>query len=225
MMTYKRLWIVGTSHVSLASVRAAEALIRQVRPEVVALELDTSRYKALQSGQKPHFSLRSIRQFGFKGWLFGTLASFVEHSVGGTVGVPPGSEMLASARVAQECQLKIALIDQPLVVTLRRFSATLTWKEKWHFFVDLFRGPTLRKELGFSVQHVPSVATISRILFFLRTRYPNVYQTLIVERNRYMAQQLYVLLQHHSVVAVVGAGHEQDLVHEIQLIEEHLGVL
>lgn len=225
MITYKRLSIIGTSHVSLTSVRQAEALIREIRPEVVALELDTNRYKALQSGQKPHFSFRSIRTFGFKGWLFGLIASFVEHSVGGTVGVPPGSEMLASAKVAQECKLKIALIDQPLAVTLRRFSTTLTWKEKWHFFVDLFRGPTLRKELGFSVHHVPSIATVSRILHFLRTRYPNVYQTLIVERNRYMAKQLYVLLQHHSIVAIVGAGHEQDLVSEIQIIEKHLGAL
>lgn len=225
MLTYKRLSIIGTSHVSLASVRQAEALIREVRPEVVALELDTSRYKALQSGQKPHFSFKSMRSFGFKGWLFGLIASSVEHSVGGAVGVPPGSEMLASAKVAQECQLKIALIDQPLTITLRRFSATLSWTEKWHFFVDLFRGRTLRRELGFSVHAVPSVATISRILHFLRTRYPNVYQTLIVERNRYMAKQLYVLLQHHSVVAVVGAGHEQDLVVEIQLIEQHLGAL
>ncbi len=225
MTRYKHLHIVGTSHVAPESLVKVKKTMEKAVPEIVALELDRNRYAALLSDKKTSFSFSSIKEFGFKGWVFGVLASFVERHVGESIGMSPGTEMLYAAQLAKEHEAKIALIDQPLPVTLRRFSATLSWREKFRFVVDLFRGPWLRKEFGFALHGVPDKKMINKILAFMEQRYPNVYKTLVVERNRYMAKQLYVILQHHSVVAVVGAGHEEAIVSDLKMIEKRLGAL
>ncbi len=225
MRIYKHLHVVGTSHVAAESLVAAEKVINRVKPAIVAIELDKGRHAALRANRKTGFSFKDIKRYGFKGWVFGLIAGFVERYVGSSIGVAPGSEMLHAAKVAHKQKLKVALIDQPLDKTLQKFSSTLTWTEKWRFFVDTFRGPWIRKEIGFAVDRVPDKETVKRILQFMSRRYPNVYKSLVVDRNRYMAKQLYVLLQHHTVVAIVGAGHEDDIVKDIKLIEKRVGAL
>ena len=47
----------------------------------------------------------------------------------------------------------------------------------------------------------------------VKKRYPSIYKTLILERNVFMAQQLSNLLKtNKKILAIVGAGHEDDLV-------------
>ena len=47
----------------------------------------------------------------------------------------------------------------------------------------------------------------------MRKDYPSVYRVLIAERNVYMSKNLYNLLTlNKKIVAVVGAGHEEEII-------------
>ena len=62
---------------------------------------------------------------------------------------------------------------------------------------------------------VPSQKIINRIIKVVKKRYPNFYRVLIEERNQVMASNLYELMslnQDKKILAIVGAGHEQDII-------------
>jgi pheromone shutdown protein TraB len=98
---------------------------------------------------------------------------------------------------------------------LKRFSQELSWKEKWNFFVDILKGLVFRKtDIGFDLSTVPTQATISKLIKQVKKRYPNIYKVLITERNEVMASNiahLFLRYPDKKIVAIVGAGHEKDI--------------
>ncbi len=225
-MQYKNLTLIGSSHVSIESVRLVKKTIEEEKPGIIAVELDKDRLEALLHKKKQGLFIRGV---GFKGMLFAAICGWIEKRIGRIVKVEPGSEMKMAVRLAKEHKAKLALIDQHITITLRRFSQSLTWKEKWRFVVDIFLGlvtPNRQaKKLGMSeadLTKVPDQKTIQKLLKYVSHRYPNVYKVLVKERNVYMANNLAVLMKAYpqeKIVAVVGAGHEEEM---IALVKEKL---
>lgn len=220
MLRYKNLILIGTSHIAIQSVRDVTTVITNEKPDVVALELDKARFHALFHPQTRALPLRAITQFGIKGYLFARLGHYVEHKLGSIVGVAPGSEMRTAAETAQHVGAHLALIDQPIETTLKRFSQRLTWKEKFRFVTDLLFGVFKKNTIAFDPRTVPDTATINKLLSDVKKKYPNVHHTLVVERNRYMAKRLHRLMENHTlIVGVIGAGHEVAIIDEIKTLE------
>ncbi len=210
----KNLRIIGTSHISPESLRKVERVILEESPAVVAVELDRKRFAALLQKGRRKLSFGDIRRVGFKGWLFALIGAWVEEKLGKKVGVAPGAEMLLAIKTAQKVGSKIAFIDQDIEITLRRFSKALSWKEKWRFIVDAFKGLFLRKGVKFDLSKVPSEKVIEKLIRDVRLRYPNVYRVLVAERNAVMAHRLAHIMKQfpdEKIIAVVGAGHERDI--------------
>jgi len=206
--------IIGTSHISPESLKKVESIIREKNPQIVAVELDRRRLAALLSKEKARPRLKDIRRVGLKGWLFAMIGAWIEQKLGKKVGVAPGAEMLKAISTAQEVGSKIALIDQDIEVTLKRFSKSLTWKEKGRFVADIIKSLLFRKGITFNLAKVPSQQVIQKLLNEVRLRYPNVYRVLVTERNVYMAQSLARLAKRFpeaEILAVVGAGHEREI--------------
>jgi pheromone shutdown-related protein TraB len=209
-----RVKIVGTSHIAPESLAKVEKVIRELKPQIVAIELDRKRLYALLSKKQQSISIRDIRRIGFKGWLFALIGAYAERKLGSKVGVSPGAEMVKAVALAHEAGAKTALIDQDIEVTLKRFSKELTWKERWTFVVDLFKGLVLRKGVKFDLSKVPSQELIAELIEDVRKRYPSVYRVLVQERNEYMAKRLAHIVAHYpedTIVVVVGAGHEKEI--------------
>ena len=209
-----RLHIIGTSHIAPESLKKVEKVILNEKPNIVAIELDKKRLFALLSKEKQKVSFRDIKRVGFKGWLFAVFGAWAERKLGAKVGVSPGSEMLRAVAMAQHINAKVALIDQDIEITLRRFSRALSWKEKGTFLVDLFKGLVLRKGINIDLAKVPSHDVIKKLIADVKKRYPNVYRVLVLERNEYMAKRLALIMQQHPedhIIAVVGAGHEKEI--------------
>jgi len=220
MQRYKNIVIIGTSHISIESIREVEAEIRKIEPEVVALELDRRRFLGLFA-KKRHISLKDIKHMGIKGFLFNSLGYYIEKKLGKLVGVAPGSEMKKAVQIAKELNCKIALIDQDVSITLKKLTNKLTFKEKMNFLNDLIFGIFKREKIDFDLKKVPSKSIIKKLTEKLKKRYPNVYFVLVEDRNKYMAKNLYkLMLDYNSVVAIVGAGHEEDLIREIKILEK-----
>jgi pheromone shutdown-related protein TraB len=214
-MRYKELIVIGTSHISPVSVKRVEKTIEKEKPAVVALELDRGRLAALISGRKERLTFSDIRRIGIKGYLFALLGAWAEKKLGKMVGVSPGSEMVAAIRACHKLRIPIALIDQEIEITLRRFSRALSWAEKARFAWDLLKTAVLRKGFEFDIHGVPSQRTIERLTNQLKKRYPNIYKVLVEERNDIMAKNLANLskrFEGKKIVAVVGAGHEKEII-------------
>jgi len=130
----------------------------------------------------------------------------------------PGEEMLTAIKLAKKYKLKIALIDQPIQITFKRLSKNITFKEKFRFVVDILASLiSQKKRIKIDLTKVPEKNLIKRMIKEVKMRYPNVYKTLIYERNIYMAQQLTQLLQSNKkILAIVGAGHEDELLRLIK---------
>lgn len=216
-----RLKIIGTSHIARESVSRVEVVLRKELPQVVAVELDRKRLFALVHGDRSGPSVRDIKRIGLKGWLFALVGGWVERKLGAKVGVFPGEEMLRAVSVGREVGAKVALIDQDIEVTLRRFSQGLSWREKGRFVQDVIGG-FFGKGLTIDVSKVPPKELIAKLLEEVKGRYPNVYRVLVVERNEFMAHRLAELLDVHPdqlIVAVVGAGHEGEIA---RLVKKYL---
>ena len=221
-MRYKNLNIIGTSHIARQSIENVKKAIIEEKPYIVALELDKNRLYGLMHNQKRKISIADIPKIGFKGFLFSWIGSIIQKKLGEYVGVAPGSEMKTAIRLAKKQKARIALIDQNIETTLKRFSKALTWKEKWNLLVDIFKGVVLRKnELKdlniekFDITKVPSQEVIKKLINKMRERYPNICRVLIDERNKIMARNLSYLMREHpekNILAVVGAGHEEEII-------------
>ena len=103
---------------------------------------------------------------------------------------------------------------------------TLPSLQRPNFIVDLFKGAILRKkELPFDIRKVPSQAVINTLMRKVRKRYPSIYKVLVVERNKIMAANIAGLLRAYpdkTIVAIIGAGHEKEL---MELIKKELKYL
>ncbi len=223
LMEYKNLILIGSSHVSAESINLVKTTIEKEKPGIIAVELDKDRLHALLWKKRRGFFMKGV---GLKGMLFAAIGAWIERKIGKIVNVEPGSEMKMAVELAKKYNIKLALIDQHIAVTLRRFSQTITWKEKWNFAVDIIRSifsPTKQmKEINIKkadLSKVPSRETISKILDFTRKRYPNFYNVLVHERNMVMANNLSSLMKRfhdEKIVAVVGAGHEIGILNAIR---------
>lgn len=220
MNTYKNLTIVGTSHIAIESIREVEEAILKEKPDIVALELDKARFKALVTEERGNVRLRDIRKIGINGYIFSLIGAYAEKKLGEIVGVKPGDEMLKAAETGKEIGARIALIDQKIDITLSRFSKEITIKEKLRFVLDIIKNTIKRPKIKFDLRKVPEKNLIYKLLKDVREKYPNVYNVLVDERNKIMAKHLYRLIENHKVVAVVGAGHEDDIIKEIKCLEK-----
>lgn len=215
-MKFKNLTLIGTSHIAKESIEAVSQYISHQKPDIVAVELDRSRLAALLDKRERKFRLKDIRKVGLSGFVFSLIGAWVEKKLGEKVGVAPGSEMLSAIKLAEQSGAKIALIDQDIAITLHRLSKFFSWKEKFRIILDIIKGFVWRKSvIPFDIRKVPSEKIIQKLMKEVKVRYPNLYNVLVTERNEVMAQRLAKLMKDFSekrILAVVGAGHESELV-------------
>ncbi|MDP4012691.1 MAG: TraB/GumN family protein [Candidatus Nanoarchaeia archaeon] len=219
MQQYKNLILIGTSHISIESIKTVKNKILEIKPKIVALELDQQRFNSLMYKKKRKTKLSDIRKIGLTGYIFNIMGAFAEKKLGKLVGVSPGSEMKEAAKAAFKVKADLALIDQDITITLSKLSKRLSWKEKFYFVWDLIQSAFSSKKIDFDLKKVPSKKTINKMTAHVKKHYPSIYLTLIKERNEYMAKALYKLMKTYpgeNLIAVVGAGHEEEMIELIK---------
>ncbi|MAH33364.1 hypothetical protein CL615_03150 [archaeon] len=218
-MKYGNLTIIGTSHIAKQSLDDVTKEIEEGKPDIVALELDKRRFYGLF--RRPgKIRIYDIKRIGIKGFIFSLIGAWAEKKLGKIVGVSPGSEMKKAAELAKKNKMKIALVDQDIEITLKRFSKALTWKEKWNFVADIAKAVVFRKKVvEFDLTKVPSKKVIKKLVNKVKDRYPNIYKVLIEERNYVMAQNIKNVMAQNpdkKILAIIGAGHEDDILELIK---------
>lgn len=227
MERYHNLIIIGTSHISRESAEEIGKEFISFAPEIVAIELDKERLRALFSGNRGKVSFRDIRRVGIKGFMFAVIGSWASRKLGKIVGVEPGVEMKTAVELCRKNKARLELIDRPIEITLRRFSASLSWKERYNLLHDIVSSVIFRKKdplLDFDLRKVPGKSIIREMMGRMKKRYPNIYSVLIEERNYFMARKLKRLMAFNkdkNIIAVMGAGHEEDV---LRILKENEGI-
>src|SRR3989338_2104861 len=215
------LRILGTSHIAAESIKEITHIVESWKPEIIVVELDIEKAAGLFAEEKRRVSLAIVMEEGVKGDLFARIGQIIQQKLGQSVGISPGAEMKTALELAKKHKLQAELIDQPIKITLARFSKSLTWKEKWRFLEEIVLGLLFAKrqmkKLGFTqfdLRKVPSKELIEKMMGHFQVRYPCVYKTLVADRNVYMVRQLIRLMKEYpekKILAVVGAGHEKGM--------------
>jgi len=215
MITFKNLTIIGTSHIALQSIKEVKEAIKLIKPSIIALELDSLRFQKLTSKNKKNNLLKGI---GSRGFLLNLVGAWAEKKLGEKVNISPGSEMKAAIEIAKKENIKLALIDQDIRITLKNLSKNFTLKEKLRFLKDLLLSMfTNKNKINIDLTKVPEKDFINKIIKEVKKKYPNLYKALVEDRNKVMAANLITLINiNKPVLAIVGAGHEEDLIKEVK---------
>ncbi len=208
-----RIIIVGTAHVSEKSVALVNEIIDRERPDIVAVELDKGRFKALKGEEEvKEINVRELLSGGkFYYFLLHWLLSYVQKKMGSDTGVKPGAEMLSAIEKAEKTGARIALIDRDIQVTLGRFWGRMSFFEKLKLF-----GSLLGASFGFGTKDidmdtVTDEDVVEQLISELRKLAPSAASVLLDERNAIMAKNLLDVSMEGTVVAVVGAGHREGI--------------
>ncbi|MUV86031.1 conjugal transfer protein TraB [Natronomonas sp. CBA1123] len=144
--------VVGTAHVSEASVEEVEDVIDEERPDVVAVELDEGRYRQMK-GETPDDLdagdlLRGNTVYQFLAYW---MLSYVQARLGDRLDIEPGADMKAAIDTSEALGIDVALVDRDIQVTIQRFWARLSFLEKLKLVGSLSIGFGTPVEVGMGV--------------------------------------------------------------------------
>jgi len=205
----KEIYLVGTAHISKSSVELAERIIRQVRPDSVAVELCEPRLQSLKNPDRwRDMDLLDVFRQGKALVLLAqlALASF-QRKLGDQLEVKPGSEMIRAVEVAEEVGANLVLADREVRITLKRVWASLSFwgmcKLLNTIVLGLFQKHTITDE---EIERLKSNDALHAALEEFSEVFPTVKRTLIHERDLYLANKIRNA-PGKTVVAIIGAGH------------------
>lgn len=217
------LVLVGTAHVSKASVEEVEQAIEEHKPDVVAVELDDKRYDVLVNKKKWEETpitdmIRGGKAFFFLAQVF--LAS-IQRRLGKEFGAEPGSEMLAAIKSAESREIKVELVDRDITITLRKAWRTMGFREKFRLFWEFSKAMVgYSDDEEIDLEEIMNEDAISMMIEELSKIAPSVTRILVFERDAYIAKKLSTLSEEGKVVAVVGAGHLKGIQENLAAIEK-----
>lgn len=212
----RRLVLVGTAHISQASVDLVKLVIETERPDTVCVELDPQRYRALAEKEHwQHLDLKQIiknRQLATLG--VNLLLAAYQRRLGEQFGVTPGRELLEATRTAEALGIHVELCDRDVRVTLRRAArATSLWRKltlvSW-LLASFFERSDEAEITAEQLEALKQRDALNDLLGELGEAMPALKRALIDERDAYLATKIQ-RAPGQRLVAVVGAGHLQGM--------------
>jgi pheromone shutdown-related protein TraB len=215
--------IIGTNHVAKQSAEEIERVFREFDPDIVAVELDRRRLQGLQEPkQKEGLPISMIKEIGVVGYAFLVIGRKLQQRMGSIVKVEPGIDMLTAVELAKSHHKQVSLVDQDILITMRRLSKQFSWKEKFRLVWDLLSSPFAKEKIHISLDKVPDKKVLDKIMKILKDRYPSIYTVLIIERNIAMVRNLDAVIRRNpgkKILLVIGAGHGEDLRDRLHLMK------
>jgi pheromone shutdown-related protein TraB len=211
-----RFTLLGTAHVSRASVDAVRAAIDSGAYDTIAVELDPHRLQSLTDPDAmARLDLVKVLREG-KAALFAAnlgLAAY-QRRLAEQLGIEPGAELKVAAQEAQARGLSLHLIDRDVGLTFKRASQRLGWWGRAKLVGGLLTALFADEEVGEAeIERLKQGDLLEASFGEFAGENPALYDTVIAERDRYMAAHLRELALDgggaREVLAVIGAGHLQ----------------
>jgi len=226
----KNIVLIGTAHISRESIEEADRIIREEKPGMVCVELDEGRYGAIS--QKDSWENLNVSKILKEGKGFLLIANLVlagfQRRMGIGLGVKPGDEMKTAIETAEELKIPFRLCDREVQTTLRRAWARCGFWSKCKLLASLlasaFSTEKLKPE---EIENLKNRSELDGMMSELSGYLPEIKQTLIDERDRYLAAKIWLAAtepppenspadrsadsNNSLIAAIVGAGHMQGI--------------
>lgn len=203
--------LLGTAHVSKASIDAVLAAIDSGRFDAVAVELDEQRHKALtQPDTLAQLDLIQVIREGKVAPFAANLAlAAYQRRLAEQLDIEPGAELKAAATEAAARGLPLQLIDRDVGITFRRILQGLGWWERAKLGGGILGGLLADDQVSEDdIERLKEGDMLESSFGEFARDTPALYATLIDERDQYMAAKLRERGDGaRHVLAVVGAGH------------------
>lgn len=203
--------LLGTAHVSKASIDAVNAAIDSGRFDAVAVELDEQRHKALTNPDAlAQLDLvKVIREKKVAPFAANLALAAYQRRLAEQLGIEPGAELKAAATEAVARGLSMQLIDRDVGITFRRILQGLSWWDRAKLIGSVATGLFDREDVSEDdIERLKEGDMLESSFGEFARETPTLYASLIDERDQYMAAKLRERgdgAKH--VLAVVGAGH------------------
>jgi pheromone shutdown-related protein TraB len=214
----REIVLVGTAHVSKESIEEVRQVIKQYAESekklaMVCIELDSGRLSSME--EKDNWKKLDIVKVFREGKGFLLIANLVlasfQRRQGSSLGVEPGEEMISAVETAKELDIPFALCDREVHLTLRRAWARCNLWNKCKLLTALLSSAFSTEKISEEeIEKLKNTNELDGMMNELAEYLPPVKETLIDERDRYLAAQIWNSLPAGSggcQIAVVGAGH------------------
>lgn len=210
----KEYFIIGTAHISQYSADLVRDVIGKEKPDVVCVELDSQRYKAL-SEKKRWESLdlkQLIKQKQLSTLLINILLASYQKKLGEKLGVKPGVELLEATKAAKENDIPIELCDRDVRVTLKRSWNSMSFWQKLKLMTvglaSVFEQEEISEE---KLEEIKQKDVLNEMMSELGKQMPVLKRVLIDERDSYLTEKM-KRAKGNKIVSVVGAGHVNGII-------------
>ena len=216
-----KIVLIGTAHVSEKSVAEVKAAIKNLKPDVVAVELCRGRYDSLKGNvQENQVPIKDILSEGkIYYYVIQWLLAYMQKKIGEDMGVKPGAEMLSAIEEAEIIGANVALIDRDIHVTLQRFWGKMKLMEKIKMIGSLLGGLIgIGKGAEIDIDQITEQDVVTALVSELRDFAPTAAEVLIDERDTYLAGNILKVAAggNKTVVVVIGAGHKPGIINYLK---------
>ncbi|MDR2766790.1 MAG: TraB/GumN family protein [Treponema sp.] len=201
--------LIGTAHISKESIAEVREAITEEKPDMVCVELDQGRYDSIC--KKDNWDKLDVSRVLREGKGFLLIANLVlagfQRRLGEDLGVTPGDEMKVALETAGELGIPYALCDREIKTTLRRAWGRCGFWNKSKLMASLISGAFTKEKLNAAeIEKLNSAGELDSMMSELADYLPGVKETLIDERDRYLAAKIWAAGGNRPL-AVLGAGH------------------
>ncbi len=213
----REIMLIGTAHVSKASVEEVKTLIEAEKPDTVCIELCQARYQAITdlNRWKNTDIVKIIRERKAPLLLANLIMSSYQKKLAKKFGIEPGQEMKQAIASAKAVGAEICLADRDLQVTMLRLWRSTNFWGKLKLFFQFMLGILMDEELTEEeMEKMKGKDVLTAALDELSTTFPQIKSIVIDERDQYLAQKI-KNAPGEKVVAVLGAGHIPGITDEI----------
>lgn len=213
--------ILGTAHVSQASVDSVEALILQEKPDTVCVELCPSRVRSLKD--LDYWKKLDIFTVFKERKMYLLLSSLILSSFQKKLGygkIKPGDEMRKAIELAEKDNLKMVPVDREIQTTLKRAWGNVGFFSKSYLISALISSLLVKEEITEEkIEEMKSEDALKDIFSQLPGRFDQVKRVIIDERDEYLAEKIRQSAMNGSkkLLAVVGAGHLEGIMKYIEV--------
>ncbi len=214
--------LLGTAHVSRASVAAVRHFIEAEPFDAIAIELCDTRFRSLRDREAwRNLDLWQVIREGKAGMVAANLAlSAYQRRLAEQFGIEPGAEMKTAADLADQRGTPLWLIDREISVTMKRAYRSVRWTDRLSIVSGLIaslfeRGDVSEEE----IEKLKEGDILQSAFSEFAAHSEPLFRSLIAERDAFMAARLREESAKKPVarvLVVLGAGHlagiERDLV-------------
>jgi pheromone shutdown-related protein TraB len=218
--------LLGTAHVSRRSSEDVAAAVASGDYDAIAVELCEPRYKHLVNEHDwRELDLLQVIRSGRAGLVAAQLAlSAYQKRLADQLGVEPGAEMKAAVEGARERKLPLWLVDRNIGVTMRRVIRAVPWWQRWSLMSGLLTTFLSRGQIDErQIESLKEGDLLEATFTEFAEQSPKLYESLVAERDRYMAARLREQIaaeRPKRVLVVIGAGHLQGLAEQLRSVSD-----